>query len=531
MRVNCISNTTFQRRLKNSEAREVNKLHPQIQNLLGHTGQNILIVHDACLPVTTGSDTGIGYLYSKEGLKFLNDMKTLLGITTVEVHPQGEYNISPKNRFCCPYSGSALSLGSHLIPPAELIKPEYGALLTNTEVQSLINSNTAANKDKILNWENILPFNSPNEKILKKAFERFKELPANSQLSSEFREFCRLNNDWLEPLGLYQSLLKKYKTTLKHWEEQDKHLYNPDYNNPAKQERLNRLLTENSNDIGFYKFKQFYADKFLNKSQNELKKAGLKLTGDMLIGFSEAEAFAFPKAFMKGKEIGWGLPALDYNTILNPDSPAAKLLKRKTELFARRYSGNIRFDVAWAYLSPALEDAKTGDIERRRLNTDALLKMIEDTIREVTGNKYNEKNLLYEFEASEQDFILDNEYRNFIKKRTKVYSMQYMDKHWGYLDGFVNHQCFTPEYLVAGLGNQDVLPIKNFAEIKDVDFSKLTKEESVNILWNIFGGDIKQFNHKDNFEFYIQKYTELCQKKKAQIKILSNTYNILILEN
>ena len=130
MRVNFISNTTFQRRLKNSETREVNKLHSQIQNLLGHTGQNILIVHDACLPVTTGSDTGIGYLYSKEGLKFLNDMKTLLGITTVEVHPQGEYNISAENRFCCPYSGSALSLGSHLIPPAELIKPEHGALLT-----------------------------------------------------------------------------------------------------------------------------------------------------------------------------------------------------------------------------------------------------------------------------------------------------------------------------------------------------------------------------------------------------------------
>ncbi len=528
MRVHSIvSNIAFQRRLTKSETKDVSRLHNEAQNILGHTGKNILILHDPCLPFVPEKDTGIGYLYSEEGLKYLRDMKTLLGINTLEVHPQGEYYIGKKRGFCCPYSGTALSLGSHLIPPAELTKSKYGSLLTDNEVQSIIDHNKAPNKDKILNWENIIKFDTQNEKMLKKAFERFKNLSESAPMKSEYKKFVSANNDWLEPIALYQQLLMKYKKTLKHWNVTDQNLYNPDYKLKEKDIRLKELLKNHAEDIEFYKFKEYLADKFLNEAKNELKKIGIAITGDQLIGFSEAEQFAFPKAFMKNKTIGWGLPALDYDTILDTNSPASKLLKRKTELFAGRYDGHIRFDVAWAYLTPAITDHKTGNVEHRVLNTDTLLKRIEETVKKVMGDNFNSKNLIYEFEAAPNDFPLNNVNRSFIQNRTKVYSMQYMDHDWGYLDGFASSQNFSKKYLIAGLGNQDVVPLKNFANIQNVDFSKLTKDESIKIISETFGGDIeilKTDNKK--YDLFLDKYKTLWKKKKAQADILSKKYNI-----
>ncbi len=526
MHINRIENISFQRRLTNNEAKEARKLHPEIQKILGHDGHNILILHDPCLPYNSGKDTGIGYLFSKEGLKFIDDMKTLLGITNIEVHPQGEYYIVPKNGFCCPYTATALSLGSHLIPPAELVKAKYGALLNAEEVKSIVNSNTTPNKDTILNWENIIKFESTNENVLKKAYGRFKKISNDTPLKKDYFEFVKSNNDWLEPIAVYQRLLLKYKKTLQHWSDLDKNLYNPDFASPQKESRLKQLLEENRDDIDFYRFKQYFADKFLKESKNELKKMGLKLTGDELIGFSEAEMFAFPKAFMQGKSIGWGLPALDYDTILNPDSPAAKLLKRKTELFAKRYDGAIRFDVGWAYLNPTITNKDTKNVEHRALNTDAILNMIEDTVKKTTGKDFDNKNLLYEFEAAPEDFPLNTQNRNFIKNRTKVYSMQYMDKSWGYLDSFIRNQRFSPEYLVAGLGNHDVLPVRQFAGIKEVDFSKLNREETIKLLSETFGGDIKKLDKPDNYNYYLNLYRTLTEKKRVQAQILSSKYNI-----
>ena len=527
MRIEYTRNIAFQRRLTKSEGKEVNKLHPYIQNLAGHNGKNILILHDPCLPVEAELDTGIGYLFSKTGLKFLKEMKTLLGINTVEVHPQGEYYIGKKNRFCCPYSATALSLGSHLIPPAELVKPEYGKLLTLKEVQSIVEKNTAPDKNKLLNWENILHFDTQNEKMLMKAFERFKNLPDGSILKKEFTEFSKNNNDWLEPFALYQQLLIKNKKTLKHWNTLEQNLYNPDFDSDKRNKLLSELRIKYSNQISFYKFKEYFAEKFLKEARAALKNMGLTLTGDQLIGFSESELFAFPKAFMKDKTIGWGLPALDYDTILDPNSPASKLLERKTELFAKRYDGNIRFDVAWAYLHPAITEHTTGQVEHRALYTDALLKRIEETVKKVMGDNYTPQNLIYEFEADGKDFPLNKYNKTYIQNRTKVYSMQYMSHDWGYTAGFVNYQNFAKESLIAGLGNQDVLPLKNFANIKNIDFSKLSKDESINILSQTFGGDINILKSDENsYKFHIEKYIDLWNKKKIQAEILSKKYNI-----
>ena len=127
MRINSIQkNIIFERRFTKREEKRVNKLHPQVQTILNHTGHNILIIHDPCLPAAPGQDTGIGYLFSKEGLKYLKEMKSLIGITMVEVHPQGEYRISSKNGFFINrayYSKSPTSV--FLAVPTGIFQPKH----------------------------------------------------------------------------------------------------------------------------------------------------------------------------------------------------------------------------------------------------------------------------------------------------------------------------------------------------------------------------------------------------------------------
>ncbi len=530
MRVNCINNLNFQRRLTSSEAKDVNGLHPKIQTALGHTGQNILIVHDPCLPVKPEKDMGIGYLLSDMGMKFLNDIKTLLGITAVEVHPQGEYYVSKRSGFCCPYSGTALSLGAHIIPPEVLLQEDFGKLLSKGDINSLYELNNSFENQKFVNFEKFVTKDSPFERVLRKAFLNFQNLDKNSGLMQKFKTYCLNNADWLEPMGVYDALVNKYKNNSKYWTELDRNLFNPDYNSSFKENRLKQIMSEGQEEIEFFKFKQFMAEKVLAKSKEKLNNLGLKLTGDCLIGFSEAEKFAFPKAFVKDKSIGWGLPALDYDSIWDANSPAAKLLKRKVELFAKRYD-SIRFDVAWAYLNPAIKDLNTGKTEHRHLKTDAILRMIENTVLSVKGRDFDLKNLIYEFEASGEDFPLDKFNREFIKNRTKVYSMQYMSRQWGHTPAFVNFFDFPKESLLVGLGNQDVLPIKVFAEIKELDFSKVEPDEKYKILSDTFGCDINRL--KSSFELsenLTRRYHDLYSLKMVQAEILSEKYNIPIEE-
>ncbi len=526
MQVNCINRLSFQRNLTSSEAKDVNFLHPKIQAALGHTGQNILIVHDPCLPVSPEKDIGIGHLLSDMGIKFLNDIKTLLGITHVEVHPQGEYYISKRNGFCCPYSGSALSLGSHIIPPEALIQEDFGKILSKDDIKQLYELNKSLESQKIVNFEKFVTPDAPFEKVLKKAFTNFQNLDEKSNLKQKFKAYKSSNQDWLNPMSIYSALAQEYKKYSKYWTELDKNLFNPNYKSTLKEDRLKQIASKNKNEIEFYKFKQFLADEVLAKSKNILNKQGLKLTGDCLIGFSDAERFAFPNAFMKDKTIGWGLPALDYDSILDKNSPAAKLLKRKVELFAKRYD-SIRFDVAWAYLNPTIKDLNTGKTEHRQLRTDAILRMIEDTVLSVKGKNFDLKNLLYEFEASSDDFPLDKINQSFIKNRTKVYSMQYMSRQWGHTAAFINFFDFPKESLLVGLGNQDVLPLKVFAELKNIDFLNVEPNIKYKILSETFGCDVnKLIENTDISENLVKRYNELYSLKLVQAEILSEKYKI-----
>lgn len=425
MRINSVrTNVNFGRNLTSNEVKEYSDVLKQGKQLVGQTGHSIFIMPSSCLPQTKEFNTGIGHLSSDISLDYLKYMKTYLGFNVVEDLPAGQ--IPPTHNYHCAYKGSALALGNQQINPELLIKEEFGKILTKEDIMEIAKSNAAFNKDTISNFQNVMNNDGMQNTILKKAYENFKKLPENSSLKSDFGKYIKENEFWLNFERSYEP------------------------------------------DLEFFKFKQFLADTHLKYAKDRLNKEGLKLCGDCLINFSKDEVKAFPNAFIKDGYIGasdWRTAALDFNNILNPNSDAHKLLKTKVQLFAKRYD-MIRFDAAWLYISPTI---KTSGSETRVDLGSKLLDQIETWVKEVKGNDYDLKNLIYEFEAGAKDFkaFENNQLVEPIRNRMKVHSSQYMHSdgldRWGTRDAFIA-KGFTPDTLVLGATNHDSQPLKQVAK-------------------------------------------------------------------
>ena len=434
-----VSGVSFKRALKKEEIADYSQTLKSGKRLVGQTGKSIFIVHDACLPQSVDKNTGMGNLASKDSLKFFETMKNYLGINMIEILPQGP--IKPTKGFYCAYGSSALPLGNHVINPELLLDSSFEKLITQEEFLEVVNSNKIADKLSRVNYSNVMDDNSAFDKMLAKGFERFKRLPENNGLKLRFGQYFSDNKDWLEPLS-----------------KSDKSV-NPE----------------------FFAFKQFLADEHLKIAKEKLNKLGLKLCVDCEIGFSPQEVAAFPKAFKKDTYVGlpsWKLPALDYDSVLNPDSDAYKLLKRKVQLSAKR-GDTIRFDVSWAYVTPQLTNVN-GFSEKKEMG-DSLLKLIEGWVKEVKGADFDLKDLLHEFEAAPDDFramVSDTELIEPLKGRTKVYSSTHLSENWGTNDAFLNYRKWSADEFVLGVGNHDPQPLRQIAcDIPDVVIENGVKKE------------------------------------------------------
>jgi len=289
--------------------------------------------------------------------------------------------------------------------------------------------------------------------MLKKAYENFQKLPEGSSLKADFERYVKENEYWLN----------------------------------AKRKR--------EPDLEFFKFKQFLADEHLKYAKARLNKEGIKLCGDCLINFTKEEVRAFPGAFIKDAYIGandWRTTALDFNKIFDSTSDAHKLLKTKVQLFAKRYD-MIRFDEAWLYVSPTI---KTSNGQIPMPMGSKLLDLIETWVKEVKGNDFDLRNLIYEFEAGAKDF---NAFENGqliapLRNRVKVYTSQYMHSfgldRWGSNEAFLA-KGFNPDSFVLGATNHDSQPLRQVAqgipnEVKKGIFIN-HKTNAVTALSEIFG--------------------------------------------
>ncbi len=468
MNIQRINTTSFGRKLTASELKEYGETLAQAKQVVGQTGNSVLIVHDACLPQSASKNTGVANLAGTDSGKFFEFAKNYLGVNAVEVLPQGQ--VYSHDGSYCAYSGSSLSLGNHQINLELLQSPEYEKLLTPQEFEDVVKANTAFDKEKIVNWKNVMDNGSPQDAAVRKAFERFMHLPEDSALKQEYNSFLSQNSLWLERKGIFEILSKKYQSSdpSKWLSENDRKLYSLD--EATRMKRVAEILKENPTEAQFQYFKQFIAEKQLIGTKNQLNQRGLKLYGDFPIGFSHDEVWAFPDAFKKNHYMGlpqWHIPALDLDTVMVEGSSSNRLLKLKLALAARRYD-SLRMDSAWGYIRPIITPAGEKNISdaNRRYFGSKLLDYMENYLKEQKGSSFSPKSLIYEFEAAPSEFSMW-EYGQIspaVKDRLKALSTTFMrtngDDSWGSFTAYSNRglQPFS-----LAVGNHDTQPLRQIA--------------------------------------------------------------------
>ena len=398
------------RPLNEKELKEYEATLKQGKKIIGLTGHDIFIMPSQSLPQSPELNTGIGHLTSPTEQEYVKYMHSMLGFNVLEDLPAGHIEPYPNN-FYCNYRSTALALGEHQINPQLLTTPEYAELLTKDDVIEIVKANTKPNKDRLANFNNIMEENQGMDKALKKAYAKFEQLDDTAPLKQSYKKFAEKNSEWIDFF---------YK------------------------------------DKGeFFKFKQFLAESHQQKAKKFLNSLGIKYCGDCPIGSTGEEVKARPSAFDLEHSMGWLLPIPKFEDIENESTDAHKYLKYKVQNMARRYD-MIRFDVGWSYIQPRLFSNKDNSKIEKPYFDDRILKLIEKWVKEVKGEDFDLKNLIWEFEAGPDDFAWEKDGKMIepLQKRMKILSTMYMKNGWGSNEAY-KARGFTPEYSIVGVGNHD----------------------------------------------------------------------------
>ena len=394
----------------------------------GNCGKSVLIIPADCLP----NSTGVGNLGTEESLKFFDFAKQYWGINELQILPAGRFH--KHNGHYPIYSGSSMDLGEQMI--------DIKSFIPESDYQKIVKNHKQTG---FVDYENIISHNSVQEEVLKNLYDNM-----NSNMKAEFELYKTKRANLLEKNGLYHALREINGThEYKNWNATDKNLFNPDIVDSAKrQKRIEEIHKLKGKKIDFYKFKQYLAEKSLEKAKRNINSKGLKLNGDMICGFSYDEVWSHPKAFIENATIGWGLPALNFDT---PE--AEKLLREKVRLYAERYDG-FRVDASWTYVNQPVNSTYKD-------HGDRILNIIDDEVKKVKGVNYDLKNIMHEFAASSEQFSLysGDQMKPYLKDRVKIYTSEGLLSDWGSNKSFLKRG-WNPKSFIIGASNHDSDKIK-----------------------------------------------------------------------
>ncbi len=475
MRVGVIQNYNTKRNLQfGNLTKEEKEGFIQTKNaaldVLGHPNKSVFIYSSACLPQTAETNTGTGTLVSKQGEEFLDVVRTFTTANVVQDLPSGEFMPSPARGFYSPYNGSGMALSSHLIEPELLMDESMGKLINADDLAKVVAANDVPNKTTMATFENIVEPESEFETMLRKAHETFKSGQGEKMdaLRAEFTQYKAANADWLESHAIFDSLSRKYETPIfKNWpDEIDRNLYDLSLGADEKAARKTAILTEHADEIEFYNFKQFLAERSLAAAKAKANAQGMKFGGDVVYNFSMADIFSNPKAFVYDVYMGpnkFEYPALDFYRIGEQDNPAAKILAQKFRLAAQRYD-TLRLDTGWGYITPIMRNSDGSYFEHKELGSQ-VVDMIENVVKGVKGDKFDKHDLFWEVEADIKDFRAfqdDGQLIAPLKDRTKIYTSSYMSDTWGSSRVF-GERFGSPTEFLYGASAQDSTPLVRLA--------------------------------------------------------------------
>ena len=346
------SSASFGRALTTPEKKEYEKTLNDARKQLG-IDKTTATIFDFSVP-TAKNDTGIGTSFSTDAQKMAGLLKTMCGVNSIQLQPQGEIS----NYVRSPYSGTGFSLGMHIIDLTKLQDESYGKLLTPSDMKSDYMTRTTDHDS--VKYDNV--FSPDGQKaMLRKAYSRFQALDATSPLKKDFEQFKKDNSYWVEKDALFEAAaVANGSGDMRTWPHRDQNVF---ATKQGDQERIAQLKyvkdDAGNNVVDFEQFVQFIADKQQKDSKAEFNKQGIDIYGDCQIGFSQKDFWAHKSAFYPTYEFGCDIgdgkyscwsPAINFEEL---NGEAGELLYNKFDLFFKRYDG-VRIDAAWQLINPMI---------------------------------------------------------------------------------------------------------------------------------------------------------------------------------
>jgi len=335
-----------------------------------------LAIHDQSFPSVPDEDIGRGSPYSRGGLAFLRFARSL-GFNAIQFGPQGKttrYNPSPYDSTL--FSRNVLSLA----PLSLASGGRTAGIVAAQDLESLLTSATrqacATGRLRVnyaLAWETA-------HCLLDRAYERFVRTRLESfEVGRCLNKFIAEQNaaavNWLERDAIYEALTAAAGTD--DWQQWgrgsalDRRLYAPrPGEEQACQRRIRHISTEGSYAMQRFAFGQYVLGLQHDALRAEARRLGMTLYGDMQVGFSHQDRWAWRSLFLRNYLLGappsrtnqhgqpWGYPVLHPHMLykinqhgLMVAGPAMKLIEARTDKLFSEFDG-LRIDHPQGFVCP-----------------------------------------------------------------------------------------------------------------------------------------------------------------------------------
>jgi 4-alpha-glucanotransferase len=271
------------------------------------TLQKHTIINDAfaVLPNTTWKGAGVAIpvfsLRSQSSfgigeftdLKLLVDWSKNVGLKMIQILPINDTSATMTNADSYPYAAiSAFALHPIYINLLNVINPKHKNLINEIEVQR------AKLNDYIeLNYEQVI---QAKLNYLNKIYSLQKTETFNSK---SYQNYFTKNKSWLMPYAVFCFLRDEYGTA--HFQDWPHHrIYN--------QAEVDKLLIDNSDQIGFHYFVQYHLHLQLKDATEYAHSNGIVLKGDIAIGIYRYGTDAWQQTELFNLELQAGAPPDDF---------------------------------------------------------------------------------------------------------------------------------------------------------------------------------------------------------------------------
>lgn len=344
----------------------------EARNVLG-LDHLTLMIHDVSFPSEPDADVGRGTPYGKGAQRFLRFARQL-GFNSVGLGPQGRTSaINPS-----PYDGALFAREpSNLALDSEVLS---GLLTEETRARLVAARPSGARADAL--YAKAATRAALEEIADRQRSGRFESTTLSSAMADRENRW----RYWLEADHLYLALAQEHATDdWRRWPTRDRELLWPSRENATEAQSRRESLLRGYDDLVFRNtLTQTVLDEQHRAFREFLSQEGLLLFGDLQIGISFQDTWAFHGLFLDGYRMGappsrtnldgqpWGYPLLDpalYQTQSSSggsEGPALRFVRERIRRLLVDFDG-IRLDhphgwvCPWAYRS---DDALPGEAVR-----------------------------------------------------------------------------------------------------------------------------------------------------------------------